>query len=77
MDDWTYPYPDDLDSRWSQPILLDQAAWGAVEAPAQAEAARRTAELAQTRRWEGYDYGRNVKDVPLPFATPSSAALAF
>lgn len=86
MDDWTYPYPHPhVDSPSSQPMQLDQV-WGAVDArlraaraaaAAQAEADRRAADLEQSRVWDSVVDGRNVMDVPLPFATPPGAALTF
>lgn len=85
MDDWTYPYFDDVDSPSSQPMLLDQL-WGAVEArlraahaeaAAQADADRRAAQLKQSRVWDSVDDGRNILDVPLPFATPPGVELTF
>ena len=85
MDDWTYAYPNpDVDSPSSQPVLLDEV-WGVVEgglrsahsdAAAHAEAARVAADIEQSRVWDSVD-GRNVLDVPLPFATPPSVELTF
>lgn len=78
MDDWTYPYPD-ADAPDTQPALLDQdervRAIRRVRAQ-QVEAAR-VAEL------EFMDVPHNVRDprldtdVPLPFASPSGAALTY
>jgi len=82
MDDWPYPYSDpEVDASSSQPMLLDQV-WGSVkdrlraahaEVAEQADADRRAADLEQG----GVDAGRNVLDVPLPFAAPPSAALTY
>ena len=86
MDDGTYRYPNpDVGSPSSQPTLLD-AVCGAVEdrlhaaraeAASQAEAGRVAADIEQSRDWDGVDDGRNVLDVPLPFATPCGASLTF
>ena len=78
MDDWTYPYQD-ADAPDTQPALLDQD-WRVRETRrvrAQQVEAARVAEL------ELMDVPHDVRDprlntdVPLPFASPSGAALTF
>ena len=77
MDDWTYPYPD-VDPRDTQPTLLDQdrRVMEARRARAQRAEAARVAELEQTQALDAVGSPAEA-DVPLPFATPPSAALAF
>ena len=77
MDDRTYPYSD-VEPLDSQLNLLDRD-WRVVEdhhARAQQAEAARVAELEQAHAVDGV--GNQVEaDVPLPYATPTSAALAF
>lgn len=77
MDDWTYPYQD-VDVPDTQPPLLNQD-WRVIEtrrARVQRAEAARVAELEQTQALD--DVGNPAEaDVPLPFATPPSAALSF
>jgi hypothetical protein len=86
MDDWTYPYSDpEAEAPSAQPNLLGEI-WSGVEeslhavhaeGAAQAEAARRAADLEQARVWDSVDDGRNVLDVPLPFEAPVHTALTY
>ncbi len=78
MDDWTtYPYPD-VDVPDTQLSLLNQdgLAIEARRAHAQQAEAARVAELEQTQAMDVVGNHAEV-DVPLPFATPPGAALAF
>lgn len=76
MDDWTY-YPD-ADAPSTQPALLDQD-WRTIQSrrdrAQQAEAAR-VAELVQAEALAAVHPHADA-DVPLPFAAPPGAALAF
>ena len=76
MDDCSYPYRDDPPD-W-QPTLLDQdrRVMEARRARAQRAEAARVAELEQTQALDAVGSPAEA-DVPLPFATPPSAALAF
>ena len=77
MDDRTYPYSD-VEPLDSQQHLLDRD-WRVVEdhrARAQQAEAARVAELEQTPAVNVVGYQAEA-DVPLPIATPPSAALTF
>ena len=77
MDDWTYAHAD-AEVPDTQPPLLHQdgCVMEARRARAQQAEAARVAELEQTRAVDVV--GNHVEaDVPLPFATPPGAALAF
>ena len=76
MDDWTYPYPD-VEVPDTQPPLLfeDGRVMEARRSHARQAEAARVAELEQTQALD--DVGNPAEaDVPLPFATPPSAAPA-
>lgn len=77
MEDWTYTYPD-VDPPDTQPTLLlgDRHAMDAGLARAQQAEAARLAELEQTRALDAFGYPGEA-GVPLPFATPPSAAVTF
>ena len=80
MDDQTDPYPDvDLpDTQPALPALLNQD-WRVVEvrlARAQQAEAARAAELEQAQAFDAVGSPAEA-DVPLPLATPPSAALTF
>ena len=77
MDDWTYTYPD-VDPPDIQPTLLfeDGRVMEARLARAQRAEAARVAELEQIQAVNVVGYQAEA-DVPLPFATPPSAALTF
>lgn len=77
MDDCTYPYPD-VDEPDTQPTLLfeDGRVMEVRLARAQQAEAARFAELEQTQPVNVVGYQAEA-DVPLPFATPPSAALTF
>lgn len=75
MDDWTYAHAD-AEVPDTQPTLLfeDGPAMEVRLARAQQAEAARVAELEQTQALD--DVGNPAEaDVPLPFATPPSAAL--
>ena len=77
MDDWTYNYRD-VDMPSTRPALLyeDGPVPEASRPRAQQAEAARVAEFGQTQVLDGV--GNHVEaDVPLPFATPPSAALTF
>lgn len=77
MDDWTYTHPD-LDVPDTQPPLLneDEPVVEARRARARQAEAAHVAELQQTQA-AGVVGNPAEADVPLPFATPPSAALTF
>ena len=78
MDDWTHPSTDVVEVPDTQPPLLneDGSVMEARRARAQQAEAARVAELEQAHAVDGV--GNQVEaDVPLPYATPTSAALAF
>lgn len=77
MDDWTYPYPDvDVPDRQPPLQFEDGRVMDARRARAQRAAAARVAELEPTQAVDVVGH-RAEPDVPLPFATPPSAALTF
>lgn len=77
MDDWTCSYWD-VNVPDTQPALLfeDGLVMEARRARAQQAEAARVAELEQTQAVNVVGYQAEA-DVPLPFATPPSAALTF
>ena len=77
MDDWTYHSTDVEVPDTQSPLLLeDGRVMEARRARAQQAEAARVAELVQAHAVDGV--GNHVEaDVPLPFATPPSAALTF
>ena len=77
MDDRTYPYSD-VEPLDTQPPLLfeDGRVMEARRARAQQAEAARVAELEQAQAVDVVGKPAEA-DVPLPFATPSSAAPAF
>ena len=77
MDDWTYAHAD-AEVPDTQPPLLDEdgRAMEARRARAQQAEAARVAELQQTQAFDAAGSPAEA-DVPLPFATPPSAALTY
>ena len=77
MDDWTYAHAD-AEVPDTQPPLLheDGRVMEARRARAQQAEAARVAELEQTHAVNVVGFQAEA-DVPLPFATPPSAALTF
>ena len=77
MDDWTYAHAD-AEVPDTQPPLLDEdgRAMEARRARAQQAEAARVAELEQPQALDAVVNPAEA-DVPLPFATPPSAALTF
>ena len=77
MDDWTYAHAD-AEVPDTQPTLLfeDGHAMEVRLARAQQAEAARVAELEQTQAVNVVGFQAEA-DVPLPFATPPSAALTF
>ena len=77
MDDWTYPYPD-VEVPDTQPPLLfeDGRVMEARRSRAHQAEAARYAELLQAHALDGGG-NQTEADIPLPFATPPGAALAF
>lgn len=81
MDDWTYPYPNlDVDAPAPDPMLLDEVREAVEDRFRTTEAqgaADRVAEFEQPEAQQAVDGLPFDADVPLPFATPPGAALAF
>lgn len=77
MDDWTYAHAD-AEVPDTQPPLLDEdgRAMEARRARAQQAEAARVAELQQTQAFDAAGSPAEA-DLPLPFATPPSAALTY
>jgi len=78
MDDWSYPKADADEASDTQPPLLneDRPVLETLRARARQAEAARVAELEQPQAFDAAGSPAEA-DVPLPFATPPSAALTF